>query len=300
MASKLWEKSVQVDKDVERYTVGLDREMDIYLAPYDILGSMAHITMLESIGLLAKEELDTLLAALRDIYADAVAGRFVIEDGVEDVHSQVELMLTRRLGDIGKKIHSGRSRNDQVLVDLRLFIRSKIEEVVECVTRLFDTLQRQSERYKEVLMPGYTHLQVAMPSSFGLWFGAYAESLADDLMVLLAAYRVNDRNPLGSAAGYGSSFPLNRTMTTELLGFSSLDYNVVYAQMGRGKTERIVANAIAGIAATVSKLAFDACMFSSQNFGFVKLDDRFTTGSSIMPHKKNPDVFELTRAKCNK
>lgn len=300
MASKLWEKSVQVDKDVERYTVGLDREMDIYLAPYDILGSMAHITMLESIGLLAKDELDTLLAALRDIYADAVAGRFVIEDGVEDVHSQVELMLTRRLGDIGKKIHSGRSRNDQVLVDLRLFIRSKIEEVVECVTRLFDTLQRQSERYKEVLMPGYTHLQVAMPSSFGLWFGAYAESLADDLMVLLAAYRVNDRNPLGSAAGYGSSFPLNRTMTTELLGFASLDYNVVYAQMGRGKTERIVANAIAGIAATVSKLAFDACMFSSQNFGFVKLDDRFTTGSSIMPHKKNPDVFELTRAKCNK
>ena len=300
MASKLWEKSVQVDKDVERYTVGLDREMDIYLAPYDILGSMAHITMLESIGLLAKEELDTLLAALRDIYADAVAGRFVIEDGVEDVHSQVELMLTRRLGDIGKKIHSGRSRNDQVLVDLRLFIRSKIEEVVECVTRLFDTLQRQSERYKDVLMPGYTHLQVAMPSSFGLWFGAYAESLADDLMVLLAAYRVNDRNPLGSAAGYGSSFPLNRTMTTELLGFASLDYNVVYAQMGRGKTERIVANAIAGIAATVSKLAFDACMFSSQNFGFVKLDDRFTTGSSIMPHKKNPDVFELTRAKCNK
>ena len=300
MASKLWEKSVQVDKDVERYTVGLDREMDIYLAPYDILGSMAHITMLESIGLLAKDELDTLLAALRDIYADAVAGRFVIEDGVEDVHSQVELMLTRRLGDIGKKIHSGRSRNDQVLVDLRLFIRSKIEEVVECVTRLFDTLQRQSERYKEVLMPGYTHLQVAMPSSFGLWFGAYAESLADDLMVLLAAYRVNDRNPLGSAAGYGSSFQLNRTMTTELLGFASLDYNVVYAQMGRGKTERIVANAIAGIAATVSKLAFDACMFSSQNFGFVKLDDRFTTGSSIMPHKKNPDVFELTRAKCNK
>ena len=300
MASKLWEKSVQVDKDVERYTVGLDREMDIYLAPYDILGSMAHITMLESIGLLAKEELDTLLAALRDIYSDAVAGRFVIEDGVEDVHSQVELMLTRRLGYIGKKIHSGRSRNDQVLVDLRLFIRSKIEEVVECVTRLFDTLQRQSERYKEVLMPGYTHLQVAMPSSFGLWFGAYAESLADDLMVLLAAYRVNDRNPLGSAAGYGSSFPLNRTMTTELLGFASLDYNVVYAQMGRGKTERIVANAIAGIAATVSKLAFDACMFSSQNFGFVKLDDRFTTGSSIMPHKKNPDVFELTRAKCNK
>ena len=300
MASKLWEKSVQVDKDVERYTVGLDREMDIYLAPYDILGSMAHITMLESIGLLAKDELDTLLAALRDIYADAVAGRFVIEDGVEDVHSQVELMLTRRLGDIGKKIHSGRSRNDQVLVDLRLFIRSKIEEVVECVTRLFDTLQRQSERYKDVLMPGYTHLQVAMPSSFGLWFGAYAESLADDLMVLLAAYRVNDRNPLGSAAGYGSSFPLNRTMTTELLGFASLDYNVVYAQMGRGKTERIVANAIAGIAATVSKLAFDACMFSSQNFGFVKLDDRFTTGSSIMPHKKNPDVFELTRAKCNK
>ena len=300
MASKLWEKSVQVDKDVERYTVGLDREMDIYLAPYDILGSMAHITMLESIGLLAKDELDTLLAALRDIYADAVAGRFVIEDGVEDVHSQVELMLTRRLGDIGKKIHSGRSRNDQVLVDLRLFIRSKIEEVVECVTRLFDTLQRQSERYKEVLMPGYTHLQVAMPSSFGLWFGAYAESLADDLMVLLAAYRVNDRNPLGSAAGYGSSFPLNRTMTTELLGFDSMDYNVVYAQMGRGKMERNVGFAIATIAGTLAKMAFDACMFNSQNFSFVKLPKECTTGSSIMPHKKNPDVFELIRAKSNK
>ena len=224
----------------------------------------------------------------------------MIEDGIEDVHSQVELMLTRRLGDVGKKIHSGRSRNDQVLVDLRLFIRSEIEDVVHHITTLFHTLQAQSERYKDVLMPGYTHLQVAMPSSFGLWFGAYAESLADDLVVLRAAYDVNNRNPLGSAAGYGSSFPLNRELTTQLLGFASVDYNVVYAQMGRGKTERIVAAAIANIAATISKLAFDACMFNSQNFAFIKLPDEFTTGSSIMPHKKNPDVFELTRARCNR
>lgn len=300
MASKLWEKNIQVNSDVERYTVGRDREMDLYLAPFDVLGSMAHITMLESIGLMTSEDLKLLLSSLKEIYSDAVEGRFRIEDDVEDVHSQVELMLTRRLGDVGKRIHSGRSRNDQVLVDLRMFIRHKIEEVVDTVKRLFDTLQSQSEKYKNVLMPGYTHLQVAMPSSFGLWFGAYAESLVDDLTVLCAAYKVNNRNPLGSAAGYGSSFPLNRTLTTRLLGFDSLDYNVVYAQMGRGKTERIVANAIAGIAATISKLAFDACMFSSQNFGFLKLDDKFTTGSSIMPHKKNPDVFELTRAKCNR
>lgn len=300
MASKLWEKNVKVDHDVEAYTVGRDREMDLYLAPFDILGSMAHITMLQSIGLLEADELKVLLKELRKIYDIAAAGEFVIEDGVEDVHSQVELMLTRSLGDIGKKIHSGRSRNDQVLVDLKLFTRSRIEDVAMAVKRLFDTLISQSNRYKDVVIPGYTHLQVAMPSSFGLWFGAYAESLADDLTVLRAAYEVANRNPLGSAAGYGSSFPLNREMTTRLLGFDSMAYNVVYAQMGRGKTERIVAQAIAGIAATLSKLAFDACMFNSQNFGFIKLPDEFTTGSSIMPHKKNPDVFELTRAKCNK
>ena len=300
MASKLWEKNIQVDHDVETYTVGRDREMDLYLARYDVLGSIAHITMLQTINLLSADELSLLTAALREIYAEIEAGKFVIEDGIEDVHSQVELMLTRRLGDVGKKIHSGRSRNDQVLVDLRLFIRSEIEDVVHHITTLFHTLQAQSERYKDVLMPGYTHLQVAMPSSFGLWFGAYAESLADDLVVLRAAYDVNNRNPLGSAAGYGSSFPLNRELTTQLLGFASVDYNVVYAQMGRGKTERIVAAAIANIAATISKLAFDACMFNSQNFAFIKLPDEFTTGSSIMPHKKNPDVFELTRARCNR
>lgn len=300
MAMKLWEKTVQVNHDVEAYTVGRDREMDMYLAKYDVLGSLAHITMLQSIDLLTSDELEQLTAALREIYEEIEAGKFEIEPGIEDVHSQVELMLTRRLGDVGKKIHSGRSRNDQVLVDLRLFIRSELESVVESVTTLFKALVSQSERYKHVLMPGYTHLQVAMPSSFGLWFGAYAESLVDDLTVLQAAYKVTNRNPLGSAAGYGSSFPLNRTMTTRLLGFESLDYNVVYAQMGRGKTERIVAQAIANVAATIAKLAFDACMYNSQNFGFIKLSDEFTTGSSIMPHKKNPDVFELTRAKCNK
>ena len=297
---KLWEKSVQVDKDIERYTIGRDREMDLYLAPFDVLGSMAHITMLESIGLLTKEELDILLREMKLIYKDACEGRFEIEEGIEDVHSEVELLLTRRLGDIGKKIHSGRSRNDQVLIDLKLYMRHEIESVVEAVKGLFDMLQTQSERYKHVLMPGYTHLQVAMPSSFGLWFGAYAESLVDDIQVLQAVYRVVNRNPLGSAAGYGSSFPLRRQMTTDLLGFDTMAYNVVYAQMGRGKTERIVAQALGGIAATIGKLAFDACMFSSQNFGFIKLHDAFTTGSSIMPHKKNPDVFELTRAKCNK
>ncbi|WP_278631310.1 argininosuccinate lyase [Parabacteroides goldsteinii] len=300
MAQKLWEKNVQVDKEVETFTVGKDREMDLYLAKYDVLGSMAHITMLESIGLLAKEELTVLLAELKNIYAVADRGGFVIEEGVEDVHSQVELMLTRRLGDIGKKIHSGRSRNDQVLLDLKLYTRAQIRELVELTNGLFEVLISQSNRYKEVLMPGYTHLQIAMPSSFGLWFGAYAESLADDLQMMQAAYKVCNRNPLGSAAGYGSSFPLNRQMTTDLLGFDSMDYNVVYAQMGRGKMERTVAFAMAGIAATLSKLAFDACMFNSQNFGFIKLPDQFTTGSSIMPHKKNPDVFELTRAKCNK
>ena len=300
MAKKLWEKTVQVNQDVETFTVGRDREMDMYLARYDVLGSLAHISMLQSIDLLTAEELEQLTCALREIYAEIESGTFVIEDGVEDVHSQVELLLARRLGDVGKKIHSGRSRNDQVLVDLRLFIRSEIESVVESITSLFNILISQSEKYKRVLLPGYTHLQVAMPSSFGLWFGAYAESLVDDLVVLQAAYKVVNRNPLGSAAGYGSSFPLNRTMTTRLLGFTSLDYNVVYAQMGRGKTERIVAQAIANIASTVAKLAFDACMYNSQNFGFIKLSDEYTTGSSIMPHKKNPDVFELTRAKCNK
>lgn len=300
MAQKLWEKNVQVDHEVDIFTVGKDREMDLYLAKYDVLGSMAHITMLESIGLLTKEELNVLLAELRNIYAVADRGEFIIEEGIEDVHSQVELMLTRRLGDMGKKIHSGRSRNDQVLLDLKLFTRSQIQELVELVSGLFDVLISQSNRHKDVLLPGYTHLQVAMPSSFGLWFGAYAESLVDDLQLMQAAYRICNRNPLGSAAGYGSSFPLNRQMTTDLLGFDSLDYNVVYAQMGRGKMERTVAFAMAGIAATLSKLAFDACMFNSQNFGFIKLPDQFTTGSSIMPHKKNPDVFELTRAKCNK
>ena len=300
MAQKLWEKNVQVDQEVDTFTVGKDREMDLYLAKYDVLGSMAHITMLESIGLLTKEELTVLLAELKNIYAVADSGQFVIEEGVEDVHSQVELMLTRRLGDTGKKIHSGRSRNDQVLLDLKLFTRAQIQEVVELVSGLFEVLISQSNRYKDVLLPGYTHLQIAMPSSFGLWFGAYAESLADDLQMMQAAYKVCNRNPLGAACGYCSSFPLRRQMTTDLLGFDSLDYNVVYAQMGRGKMERTVAFAMAGIAATLSKLAFDACMFNSQNFGFIKLPDQFTTASSIMPHKKNPDVFELTRAKCNK
>lgn len=298
--AKLWEKSVHVTEEIDRFTVGHDRELDLYLAKYDVLGSMAHVTMLHSIGLIADEELPVLLRELRAIYQVAESGDFVIEDGIEDVHSQVELMLTRKLGDMGKKIHSGRSRNDQVLVDLKLFTRDKIREVAEAVRALFAELQLQSERYKNVLMPGYTHLQVAMPSSFGLWFGAYAESLADDMLLLEAAYRMTNRNPLGSAAGYGSSFPLNRTMTTELLGFDSMDYNVVYAQMGRGKNERNVAFALAGIAGTVAKLAFDACMFNSQNFGFVRLPDECTTGSSIMPHKKNPDVFELIRARCNK
>ena len=300
MASKLWEKNTEVNQEIEKFTVGHDRELDLYLARYDVLGSMAHITMLESIGLLGKDELPVLLEELRRIHADIEAGRFIIEEGVEDVHSQVELLLTRKLGDVGKKIHSGRSRNDQVLVDLKLFTRAQLQDIAEEVRVLFEELQAQSERYKGVLMPGYTHLQVAMPSSFGLWFGAYAESLVDDLLFLQAAYKMTNRNPLGSAAGYGSSFPLNRTLTTELLGFDSMNYNVVYAQMGRGKMERNVAFALAGIAGTLSKLAFDACLFNSQNFGFVKLPDNCTTGSSIMPHKKNPDVFELTRAKCNK
>ena len=300
MATKLWEKNVQVNEEIEKFTVGRDREMDLYLAKYDVLGSMAHITMLESIGLLGSDELPKLLSELKNIYRLAEKGEFVIEDGVEDVHSQVELMLTRKLGDMGKKIHSGRSRNDQVLVDLKLFTRAEIKEIAEEVEVLFNELIAQSNKYKNVLMPGYTHLQVAMPSSFGLWFGAYAEGLVDDMMFLQAAFKITNRNPLGSAAGYGSSFPLNRTLTTKLLGFDSMDYNVVYAQMGRGKTERNVAYAMASIAGTIAKLAFDACMFNCQNFAFVKLPDECTTGPSIMPHKKNPDVFELTRAKCNK
>jgi len=297
---KLWHKNIQVDKEVERFTIGKDREMDLYLAKADVLGSIAHSTMLESIGLLTSDELHQLLAELRSIYASIESGRFIIEEGVEDVHSQVELLLTRKLGDTGKKIHSGRSRNDQVLLDLKLFTREAIQQLVNDVSKLIDILISQSDKYKAVLMPGYTHLQIAMPSSFGLWFGAYAESLTDDLQLLLAAYKICNRNPLGSAAGYGSSFPLNRQMTTDLLGFDSMNYNVVYAQMGRGKLERTVGFALAGIAASLSKLAYDACLFNSQNFGFIKLPDQFTTGSSIMPHKKNPDVFELTRSKCNR
>ena len=300
MAKKLWEKSIDVNPEIERFTVGRDRELDLMLARYDVLGSLAHCRMLESIGMLTSEELESLKQGLWGVYSSAVTGTFTIEPGVEDVHSQVELMLTRKLGDIGKKIHSGRSRNDQVLVDLKLFTRHELQDVCEAVVKLFDALQKQSEKHKDVLMPGYTHLQVAMPSSFGLWFGAYAESLADDMLFLQAAYRMCNRNPLGSAAGYGSSFPLNRTMTTELLGFDSMNYNVVYAQMGRGKSERNIAFALASVAGTLSKMAFDACMFNSQNFGFVKLPAECTTGSSIMPHKKNPDVFEIMRAKCNR
>lgn len=296
MASKLWDKKIQLDSDIERYTIGKDAEMDMYLARYDVLGSMAHATMLESVGLLSNDDLQALLKGLRSIYKEIEKGNFKIEDGVEDIHSQVELML----GEVGKKLHSGRSRNDQVLVDLKLFTRAKIKELVASVNDLFETLIAQSNLYKDVLMPGYTHLQIAMPSSFGLWFAAYAESLVDDMQLLLAAYKISNRNPLGSAAGYGNSFPLDRQLTTDLLGFDSMDYNVIYAQMGRGKTERIVANALASVAATLSKLAFDSCMFTSQNFGFMKLAPEYTTGSSIMPHKKNPDVFELTRAKCNK
>ncbi len=300
MASKLWEKNFEINQEIERFTVGKDREMDLYLAKYDVLGSMAHITMLQSIGLLQADELELLLDELKNIYQTCEQGEFIIEDGVEDVHSQVELMLTRKLGDMGKKIHSGRSRNDQVLVDLKLFTRAKLRKIVEQVQVLFEELIAKSNQYKDILMPGYTHLQIAMPSSFGLWFGAYAESLTDDMLFLQAAYRMTNRNPLGSAAGYGSSFPLNRQMTTDLLGFDTMNYNVVYAQMGRGKMERNVAFAMASVAGTLAKMAFDACLFNSQNFSFVKLPKECTTGSSIMPHKKNPDVFELIRAKSNK
>jgi argininosuccinate lyase len=297
---KLWDKGTSVNEWIERFTVGRDREMDLYLAEFDVLGTIAHITMLESIGLICKDELPVLKKELSEIFHKIKDGSFTIEDGVEDIHSQVELLLTKKLGDLGKKVHSGRSRNDQVLVDSKLFIRSEIQKTVESVKTLFDTLIAQSEKYKEVLMPGYTHLQVAMPSSFGLWFGAYAESLTDDMLLLHTAYKIANQNPLGSAAGYGSSFPLNRTLTTQLLGFENLSYNVVYAQMGRGKTEKTAAFALSSVAATLSRLAMDVCLYMSQNFGFVSLPDEFTTGSSIMPHKKNPDVFELIRAKCNK
>jgi argininosuccinate lyase len=296
---KLWQKDKTSLKEVEKFTVGNDREMDLFLAPFDVLGSLAHIRMLQSIGLLEKKELETLSVVLKEIYKKIEAKEFVLEEGAEDVHSQVELELTRALGDAGKKIHSGRSRNDQVLVDIKLFLRHEIEQVVLGTANLFDLLIAQSERYKDYLLPGYTHLQLAMPSSFGLWFGAYAESLIDDLITLQAAYRVVNKNPLGSAAGYGSSFPLNRTLTTQLLGFETLNYNVVYAQMGRGKTERIVAGALSNIGSTLGKLSMDACLFLNQNFGFISFPDELTTGSSIMPHKKNPDVFELIRARCN-
>ena len=297
---KLWDKGFEIDGRIEAFTIGKDRELDLQLAPFDILGTIAHITMLAQVGLLPREDLDRLLPELKTLYRDAAEGRFEIEDGIEDVHSQVELLLTRRLGDIGKKVHTGRSRNDQVLVDLKLFARSRIERTVGKVQALFETLQAASERYKDVLIPGYTHLQVAMPSSVGLWLGAYAESLCDDLVVLKAAWDVANQNPLGSAAGYGSSAPLDRTMTTRLLGFDDLDYNVVYAQMTRGRMERTVAFAYASLAETVGRLAVDGCLYSSQNFGFIHLPDALTTGSSIMPHKKNPDVFELVRAHCNK
>lgn len=296
---KIWQKENDNDSRVDRFTVGQDRELDLLMARYDVLGSMAHIIMLESVGLLEKKELEILLGGLRQILTEIEVGGFSIEDGVEDVHSQVEGLLTQRLGDVGKKIHSGRSRNDQVLVDLKLYFRSEIEEIVAQVEDLFNLLVSLSEQHKEKLLPGYTHLQLAMPSSFGLWFGAYAESLIDDLELMQAAWRVSNKNPLGSAAGYGSSFPLNRQMTTDLLGFESLNYNVVYAQMGRGKTERILAQAMASIAQTVGKMAMDITLYLNQHFSFISFPDHLTTGSSIMPHKKNPDVFELIRARCN-
>lgn len=297
---KLWDKGTEVNKKIEHFTVGKDQDLDMYLAEHDILGSMAHCIMLESIGLLTKQELKDVLGELKNIYKQNKEGKLQIEEGIEDIHSQVELILTNKLGDTGKKIHNGRSRNDQVLLDLKLFIRAKIQDLVQNTVILFQNFIKQSEKYKNVLMPGYTHLQIAMPSSFGLWFGAYAESLTDDMQQLLAAYKIANQNPLGSAAGYGSSFPLNRQMTTDLLGFEQMNYNVVYAQMGRGKTERVTAFALSSIAASIAKFSMDFNLFMSQNFGFVSLPDELTTGSSIMPHKKNPDVFELLRAKCNK
>ncbi len=298
---KLWQKeTTSISEKIEKFTVGRDREMDLYLAPYDVLGNIAHATMLESVGLLEKDELTLLKAELKTIYEEIQQGKFEIEDGVEDVHSQIELLLTRKLGDIGKKIHSGRSRNDQVLVDMKLFTRNRLEEVALASKKLFDLLIQRSNQHKNDLLPGYTHLQIAMPSSFGLWFGAYGEALVDDMSVIQTAYKLSNKNPLGSGAGYGSSFPLNRTMTTQLLGFETLHYNVVYAQMSRGKTEQTALTAIAALAATLSRLAMDVCLYNSQNFAFVTLPDDLTTGSSIMPHKKNPDVAELLRAKTNR
>ncbi|MDB5004130.1 MAG: argH [Mucilaginibacter sp.] len=298
--SKLWQKTINVNELVENFTIGRDTEFDAQMAAFDVLGSLAHTQMLQSIGLMSADDLELVQCELKNIYADIANGKFTIEPGVEDVHSQVEMLLTQRIGDAGKKIHSGRSRNDQVLVDLKLFFRHELQQVVEETQKLFDQLISLSEKHKDTLLPGYTHLQVAMPSSFGLWFGAYAESLVDDLELVLAAYKITNKNPLGSAAGYGSSFPLNRTMTTELLGFESLNYNVVYAQMGRGKTERIIAQALSSIAATLAKMAMDQALYLSQNFAFVSYPDTLTTGSSIMPHKKNPDVWEIMRGKCNR
>ena len=297
---KIWQKNIDVNKSIETFTVGQDRELDLQMAAFDVLGSLAHVEMLESIGLLSRDELQRIQVELKNIYAEIEAGKFVIEEAVEDVHSQVEWLLTQRIGEAGKKIHSGRSRNDQVLVDLKLFFRDRIEEMVNNTEALFRQLISLSNTHKDKLLPGYTHLQIAMPSSFGLWFGAYAESLVDDLELMLAAWKICNKNPLGSAAGYGSSFPLNRTMTTELLGFERLNYNVVYSQMGRGKTERILAQAMSAVAATLAKFAMDVCLFINQNFGFISFPAELTTGSSIMPHKKNPDVFELIRSRCNK
>jgi argininosuccinate lyase len=297
---KLWQKNKTSLQEVEKFTVGKDREMDLVLAPFDVLGNIAHAKMLATVGLLTNEDAVSLTAELKNIFKKIETGDFVMDEGVEDIHSQIEFLLTQKLGDVGKKIHSARSRNDQVLVDLKLYLRSEIEKLVNNTKDFFDLLIQQSEKHKTDLLPGYTHLQLAMPSSFGLWFGAYAESLVDDLTTLQAAYAIVNKNPLGSAAGYGSSFPINRTLTTQLLGFEDLNYNVVYAQMGRGKTERIVASAIGNIAATLSKLSMDACLFINQNFGFISFPDELTTGSSIMPHKKNPDVFELIRSHCNR
>ena len=297
---KLWQKNIAALKEVETFTVGKDRELDMYLAPFDVLGSLAHIQMLQTINLLTSEELTVLQKGLKEIYKDIEAGKFKLDDAVEDIHSQVEMMLTKKFGDTGKKIHSARSRNDQVLVDLKLYMRHEIEMLVHDVKDFFSLLIQKSEKYKTYLLPGYTHLQLAMPSSFGLWFGAYAESLADDMITLHAAWEVVNKNPLGSAAGYGSSFPIDRKLTTELLGFEDLNYNVVYAQMSRGKTERIVAQALANFGASLSRLSMDACLYLNQNFDFISFPAELTTGSSIMPHKKNPDVFELIRAHCNR
>src|SRR5690242_185134 len=297
---KLWQKNTDSLKEVEKFTVGKDRELDMFLAPYDVLGSLAHIKMLNKVGLLSESELHDVENGLRDIYADIIAEKFQLEEGVEDIHSQVEFILTKKLGDAGKKIHSARSRNDQVILDLKLFLRNQIEELVHEVKGFFELLLQQSDKFKDHLLPGYTHLQLAMPSSFGLWFGAYAESLVDDMITLHASWEIVNKNPLGSAAGFGSSFPIDRSFTTELLGFDDLNYNVVYAQMSRGKTERVIAQALSNIASTLARMSMDACLYLNQNFGFISFPDELTTGSSIMPHKKNPDVFELIRGHCNR